>query len=96
MQWGAPSGPVKVYKTVVEFIPNLTREVIEVPARGLEPLKAGDVLFQIDPVPYQAREDELQAQLAETRQNVERMKASAKHGPSRCERCGRRHHPVRG
>lgn len=77
MQWGAPSGPVNVYKTVVEVVPNVSGEVIEVPASGLEPLKKGDVLFQIDPEPYQAKVDELQAQLAETRQNVERLRASS-------------------
>jgi multidrug resistance efflux pump len=77
MQWGAPSGPVNVYKTVVEVIPNVSGEVIEVPARGLESLEQGAVLFRIDPEPYQARVDELQAQLAETKQNVERLRASS-------------------
>ncbi|TWU13392.1 Inner membrane protein YiaV precursor [Symmachiella macrocystis] len=77
MQWGAPSGPVNVYKSVVEVIPNVSGEVIEIPVRGLEPLKKGDVLFQIDPEPYQVKVDELQAQLAETKQNVERLRASS-------------------
>ncbi len=77
MQWGAPSGPINVYKTVVEIIPNVTGEVIDVPARGLESLQEGDILFRIDPLPYKARVDELQAQLVETRQNVERLQANS-------------------
>lgn len=76
MQWGAPSGPVNVYKTVVEVVPNVSGEVVDVPASGLEHLQEGDVLFQIDPLPYQAKVNELQAQLAATTQNVERLKAS--------------------
>lgn len=43
--------------------------VTEVVSDGGEPLKKGDVLFKIDPTPYQAQVDSIQAQLtlAETR-----------------------------
>jgi len=53
MQWGAPQGAVTLYRTVVEIVPNVTGEVIEVPAKGLEAMKKGDVLFQIDQRPFQ-------------------------------------------
>ena len=77
MQWGAPAGPVNVYQGVVEIIPNVTGEVLEVPVEGLTPIKEGDVLFRIDPVPYQAVVDQLTAQLAEAKQNVKRLAAAA-------------------
>lgn len=76
MQWGAPSGKVNVYQYVVEITPNVTGEVIEVPVEGLTPLKKDDVLFRIDPQPYQAVVDQLTAQLENAKQNVERLKNS--------------------
>ena len=77
MQWGAPAGTVNVYRNVIEVIPNVTGEVTEVPAEPLKPLEPGDVLFRIDPTPYQAKVDELTAQLEATIQNVEQLKAAA-------------------
>lgn len=77
MQWGAPGGNVNVFQPVIEIIPNVNGEVIEVPVEPLVTLQDGDVLFKIDPVPFQARVDQLTAQLADTKQNVEMLKASA-------------------
>lgn len=77
MQWGAPGGTVNVLQYVVEIIPNVSGEVTEVPVEPLKPLQKGDVLFQIDPVPFQAKVNELEAQLAATVQNVEMLKASS-------------------
>ena len=37
--------------------------MIEVPVEPNTPLKAGDVLFRIDPVPYEAQVNALEAQL---------------------------------
>ena len=31
MQWGAPSGAVRVYQVVIEIIPNVSGEVVDVP-----------------------------------------------------------------
>ena len=77
MQWGAPGGPVNVFQYVVEIIPNVSGEVIDVPVEPLVPLKSGDVLFRIDPVPFQATVDQLRAQLAAAIQNVEQLQAAA-------------------
>jgi multidrug resistance efflux pump len=77
MQWGAPSGQVTVLKYVVEVVPNVTGEVVEVPVEPLKPLKEGDILFQIDPLPFQAKVDALEAELAATIQNVEMLQARA-------------------
>ena len=37
MQWGAPSGAVNVYRMVVEIVPNVSGEVVEVNAQGRRP-----------------------------------------------------------
>jgi len=44
--------------------------VIEVPVEPNQPLKQGDVLFRIDPVPYQAEVDKLEAQVKEASQGA--------------------------
>jgi multidrug resistance efflux pump len=63
MGWGAPQGAALVVRNSVAIVPNVTGEVIDVPVIANTPLKAGDVLFRIDPVPYQAKLDALKAQL---------------------------------
>ena len=47
----------------MQIVPNVAGEVTEVPVEPNKPLKAGDVLFKIDPVPYQAQVDSIGAQL---------------------------------
>ena len=63
MGWGAPSGPLLVIRNSVPIVPNVSGEVIEVAVEANKPLKEGDVLFRIDPVPFQAQIDALTAQL---------------------------------
>ena len=64
MNWGAPQGPALVVRNSVPIVPDVAGEVIDVPVEPNKPLKAGDVLFRIDPTPYQsAQVDALQAQL---------------------------------
>ena len=63
MGWGAPQGPAMVVRNSVAIVPNVAGEVTEVPVEANKPLKAGDVLFKIDPVPYQAQVDTIAAQL---------------------------------
>jgi multidrug resistance efflux pump len=75
MQWGAPSGPANVFRYVIEIVPNVSGEVVEVPAKPLEPLKKGDVLFQIDRRPFQAEVDRLAAAVAEAEQKVLQLEA---------------------
>ncbi|MGI9370795.1 MAG: HlyD family secretion protein [Ruegeria sp.] len=76
MQWGAPSGPVRIYESVVEIIPNVSGEVVDVPVEPNVPLKKGDVLFMIDPTPYKAVVDQKRAELAAARQAVPQLKAA--------------------
>jgi multidrug resistance efflux pump len=73
MQWGAPSGEVRVFNYVVEIVPNVSGEVIEVPAEGMGSVKKGDVLFQIDPSPFEAEVDRLEAALQEAKQTAKTL-----------------------
>src|ERR1700756_1887116 len=63
MGWGAPQGAALVVRNAVSIIPNVAGEVIDVPVEGNTALKAGDVLFRIDPVPYEAPVRAIEAQL---------------------------------
>jgi RND family efflux transporter MFP subunit len=63
MGWGAPQGPAMVLRQSVAIVPDVAGEVTDVPVTPNTPLKAGDVLFRIDPIPYQSQLDALQAQL---------------------------------
>lgn len=63
MGWGAPQGPALVVRNSVAIVPNVAGEVTDVPVEANKPLKAGDVLFKIDPVPYQSQVDSVAAQL---------------------------------
>ena len=63
----APSShDVRVLKYVVNVVPQVRGRVLEVPAEGNQPMKKGDVLYRIDPTPYQLTVNALEAQLANT------------------------------
>jgi multidrug resistance efflux pump len=49
--------------TTTPIVPNVRGKVIEVNVKPNVPLKAGDVLFKIDPVPFQAEVDRLTSEL---------------------------------
>jgi len=66
----------RIYFSVTPILPGVRGRVVEVPVEANKPLKGGDVLFRIDPQPYQYAVDEKKAQLAEAEQNVRQMKAS--------------------
>jgi multidrug resistance efflux pump len=55
---------VRVIKYVVNVVPQVRGRVIEVPVEPNRPVKKGDVLFKIDPTPYQLQVTALEAQLA--------------------------------
>lgn len=78
MQWGAPSGRVLNYQAVIEIIPNVSGEVIDVPAAPLVPMKKGDVIFRIDPRPFEYTINNVNAQLALARVNLDRAQQLVK------------------
>ena len=63
MGWGAPQGPALVFRNAVSIVPDVAGEVTEVPVTANMPLKAGDILFRIDPTPYDAQVKTIAAQL---------------------------------
>ncbi|MCC8954236.1 HlyD family secretion protein [Bradyrhizobium sp. Pear77] len=63
MGWGAPQGSALVVRNAVSIVPDVAGEVTEVPVAANAPLKAGDVLFKIDPTPYDAQVKAITAQL---------------------------------
>ena len=48
------SDDVRAMNYVVPIVPRVTGQVIEVPIQPNRPIKKGDVLFKIDPVPFEA------------------------------------------
>jgi len=66
----------RIYFPVTPILPTVRGRVVEVPVRANTPLKEGDVLFRIDPKPFQYAVDEKKAALAEAEQNVSQLKAS--------------------
>jgi RND family efflux transporter MFP subunit len=73
MGWGAPQGPVVVVRNSVAIVPNVAGEVTDVPVVANAPLKAGDILFRIDPTPYAAQVKAIEAQLKLSRTRLAQM-----------------------
>ena len=76
MQFFAPSGPIRIYSYVLQIVPNVGGQVIEVPIEPNTPIEEGAVLFRIDPRPYQNTVDRLEAVLASTGVNVSQLTES--------------------
>jgi multidrug resistance efflux pump len=66
----------RIYFTVTPILPSVRGRVIEVPVQANTPLKEGDVLFRVDPGPFQYVVDQKKAALAEAEQNVLQLKAA--------------------
>jgi len=67
------SSDVRVIKYVVQIVPEVRGQVIEVPVEGNQPVKKGDVLFRIDPTPFQLEVNTLEATLAATEGSVKQL-----------------------
>src|ERR1700730_5638398 len=66
----------RIYFSVTPVLPSVRGRVIEVPAQTNTPLKEGDVLFRVDPKPFEYMVAQKKAALAEAEQNVKQLKAS--------------------
>ena len=65
---GAPSSTdVRVLNYVVQVVPRVTGRVIEVPVEPNRPVKKGEVLFRIDPVPFELEVKAAEANLVQMR-----------------------------
>ena len=72
------TGDVRVVKYVVPIVSQVRGRVIEVPVENNRDVKKGDVLFRIDPAPYQRAIESLEAHLLSDQAKVlaERAKIS--------------------
>jgi multidrug resistance efflux pump len=66
----------RIYFPVTPILATVKGRVVEVPVQANTPLKEGDVLFRIDPKPFQYVVDAKKAALAEADQLVDQLKAS--------------------
>jgi multidrug resistance efflux pump len=57
------SSDVRAQNYVIPIVPRVTGQVTEVPIEPNRPIKKGDVLFKIDPVPFEAAENAAEATL---------------------------------
>src|SRR4030095_9434223 len=75
----APSSShLRVVKYAVPIVSQVRGRVIEVPVEeGNRPVKTGDILFRIDPTPYQLEVDMLQAQLVGTQGSQRELEEQA-------------------
>jgi multidrug resistance efflux pump len=72
----APSAlDVQVVKYVVQIVPRVPGRVIDVPVEPNRLTRKGDVLFRIDPRPFQYEVNRLEAALASTAAGVEAQRA---------------------
>ncbi|MGF1680162.1 HlyD family secretion protein [Photobacterium minamisatsumaniensis] len=60
------------------IVPGVRGKVIEVPVNANDPIKKGEMLFKVDPTPYEAEVTLLRATLAEAKQTVLGLEAAYK------------------
>lgn len=71
-----PSGRVTVAGRVVEVTPNVTGQIVAIPVKPNVLVKTDEVLFQLDPAPFQYKVMQLQASLAGAKQQAEILKSN--------------------
>lgn len=76
----------RIYFAVTPILPTVKGRVVEVPVQANAPLKEGDVLFRIDPKPFEYVVAQDKAALAEAEQNVKQLKASFDQAAAQAER----------
>ena len=67
------SNDCRLYTAAVQIVPQVKGTVTDVPVIANQPLKVGDVLFRIDPRPFQFEVDRLEAQLAAANLDVAQL-----------------------
>jgi len=71
-----PTGRIVVGSRVVEVTPNVSGEIIAIPVEPNVPVKAGTVLFQIDPAPFKYKVRRLEAALVGAQHQAEVLQAN--------------------
>jgi len=76
---GAPTTKdMRAINYVVQIVPRVTGRVIEVPVEPNRPVKKGDVLFKIDPTPFELEVKTLEARVPEIRAKLKLAELRAK------------------
>jgi multidrug resistance efflux pump len=57
------SQDARMFRYIIPIVPNVKGQVVDVPVEALQPLERGDVLFRIDPEPYEITVRQLEAQV---------------------------------
>lgn len=57
------SADARVFRYIVPIVPNVKGQLVDVQVKGMQPLKKGDLLYRIDPAPFEFTVRQLQAQL---------------------------------
>jgi multidrug resistance efflux pump len=57
----------RAFQYVIPIVPNVAGQVVEVPIQGTQVLNKDDVLFKIDPTPYQFSVDQLEASIEQAK-----------------------------
>lgn len=70
------SSQAVVSRYVVQIVPTVKGQVIKILAEPNKPLKQGDVLYKIDPKPYQYQLNLAKSQLAAAKSNITQLEAS--------------------
>jgi multidrug resistance efflux pump len=71
-----PSGKFVIASRVVEVTPNVSGQVVAIPVEPNVPVKAGTVLFRIDPKPFQLKVAQLEAAFAQAQQQAQQLTAN--------------------
>ena len=53
----------RMFRYIIPIVPNVKGQVVEVPIEPLQPIAEGELLFRIDPVPFQHMVRQLEAQI---------------------------------
>jgi RND family efflux transporter MFP subunit len=61
------------YFVTTPIVPNVSGQVVEVPVEPNQLLEKGDVLFKIDPLPYQYKVDSLKARVQAAKSELDRV-----------------------
>lgn len=69
------SSKAVVSRYVVQIVPYVKGQVTSIPALPNVPLKKGDVLYEVDPTPYQNALNQVQAQVQAAKSNVQQLEA---------------------
>jgi multidrug resistance efflux pump len=71
-----PTGRFVIVSTVTQIMPNVSGQVVAISVKPNQAVNRGDVLFKIDPAPFQYKVNQLEAALAQAKQQADQLKAS--------------------